>query len=56
MNHFTDTKDYLKSLDMIAELGDIDTFHLPRMAQLINKSNQFHLTGHVIPSGSTRHL
>jgi len=26
-------------------VGDIDSFHLPRMSQLINKSNQFHLTG-----------
>jgi FkbH-like protein len=30
---------------MVSERGDLDVFHLPRMAQLINKSNQFHLTG-----------
>jgi FkbH-like protein len=36
---------YLRSLDMVCESGHADAFHLPRMAQLINKSNQFHLTG-----------
>jgi FkbH-like protein len=29
---------------MAGEVGEIDSFHLARMAQLINKSNQFHLT------------
>lgn len=42
---FQDTADYLRGLDMSGEVGSLDTFHLPRMAQLINKSNQFHLTG-----------
>jgi FkbH-like protein len=28
----------------VAQMGEIDAFHLPRSAQLINKSNQFHLT------------
>lgn len=42
---FTDTGDYLRSLGMISEKADLDNFNLPRMAQLINKSNQFHLTG-----------
>jgi FkbH-like protein len=42
---FTDTADYLRSLEMTSELGPLDAFHLPRMSQLIGKSNQFHLTG-----------
>lgn len=37
---------YLRSLEMVAEAGGADPFHLPRIAQLIGKSNQFHLTGH----------
>jgi FkbH-like protein len=40
-----DIAQYLRSLDMVSESGHADAFHLPRMAQLINKSNQFHLTG-----------
>lgn len=42
---FKDTTEYLRSLDMSSETGTLDRFHLPRMSQLINKSNQFHLTG-----------
>jgi FkbH-like protein len=45
MGSFTDVGQYLRSLAMVADIGDLDGFHLPRMAQLINKSNQFHLTG-----------
>ena len=44
-SQFTDVTGYLDSLEMVSEVGNIDDFHLPRMAQLINKSNQFHLTG-----------
>jgi FkbH-like protein len=40
-----DMASYLASLDMIGSIGDADPIHLPRIAQLINKSNQFHLTG-----------
>lgn len=36
---------YLRGLAMVGSLGGPDPFHRPRMAQLINKSNQFHLTG-----------
>lgn len=43
-NQFADHGDYLRSLEMTAVRGPIDAFHLPRMAQLINKSNQFNLT------------
>jgi FkbH-like protein len=42
---FVDMDDYLRSLEMIATIGGADGFHLPRMAQLLGKSNQFHLTG-----------
>jgi len=44
-NSAGDIGEYLRSLDMVSESGRVDAFHLPRMAQLINKSNQFHLTG-----------
>jgi FkbH-like protein len=36
---------YLEGLHMLGTVGVADTFSLPRMAQLIGKSNQFHLTG-----------
>ena len=42
---YVDMDEYLRSLDMVATVGGVDAFHLPRIAQLINKSNQFHLTG-----------
>jgi FkbH-like protein len=44
-SQFIDITQYLNSLDMASDVGVLDAFHLPRMAQLINKSNQFHLTG-----------
>lgn len=43
-NDFTDLASYLRGLEMEARVGCFDDFHLPRVAQLINKSNQFHLT------------
>ena len=42
---FVDLDSYLRGLDMRGVVGGLDPFHRPRMAQLINKSNQFHLTG-----------
>ncbi|MBC7952322.1 MAG: HAD-IIIC family phosphatase [Rhodospirillaceae bacterium] len=42
---FADVGAYLASLEMQARCGAIDAVRLPRVAQLINKSNQFHLTG-----------
>ncbi len=39
-----DLAGYLQSLEMEASVGIVDDFHLPRVVQLINKSNQFHLT------------
>jgi len=41
---FTNIEEYLANLEMVASVGEMDSFHLPRMAQLVNKSNQFHLT------------
>jgi FkbH-like protein len=35
---------YLGTLQMVATVGALDGFKVPRAAQLINKSNQFHLT------------
>lgn len=40
----TDLAGFLQGLKMQAVAKSFDDFHLPRIAQLINKSNQFHLT------------
>ena len=40
-----DLSSYLRQLDMRGSVGVCDDIHRSRMAQLINKSNQFHLTG-----------
>lgn len=40
----TDMDAYLASLDMKATIGDFTQLDAPRLAQLINKSNQFNLT------------
>ena len=44
MATFTDQGEYLTYLDQAAEAGDLDRVNLARMAQLVNKSNQFNLT------------
>ncbi len=44
-SNYTDMDAYLLGLEMTAIVGPADAFHLPRMSQLIGKSNQFHLTG-----------
>jgi FkbH-like protein len=41
---FTNLSEYLQNLRMEIKVGEFDDFNLPRIAQLINKSNQFHLT------------
>tara|TARA_B100000315_G_scaffold207721_1_gene202606 strand:- start:2900 stop:4792 length:1893 start_codon:yes stop_codon:yes gene_type:complete len=41
---FTNIDDFLRSLDMESEVGPVCDFYLPRFVQLINKTNQFHLT------------
>jgi len=44
MATFSDQAEYLTWLNQTAETGDLDRVNLPRMAQLVNKSNQFNLT------------
>lgn len=41
---FGNYDDYLKSLDMVCEIGAFDAPHAERITQLINKTNQFNLT------------
>ena len=41
---FKDLSQFLKTLSMQALVSEFDEMHRPRIAQLINKSNQFHLT------------
>jgi FkbH-like protein len=41
---FTDVNEYLKSLEMSAEFERFDDEHLPRIAQLVQRTNQFNLT------------
>ncbi len=40
----TDLDSYLASLEMVATVRDLSPVDVPRVAQLINKSNQFNLT------------
>lgn len=39
-----DMESYLESLDMVGTIRDFDPIDLPRITQLLNKSNQFNLT------------
>ncbi len=41
---FADLESYLKNLDMVAEVAPFSRYSLPRVAQLIQRSNQFNLT------------
>ena len=41
---YTDIKNFYYSLDMIASIGKADSFSIPRIAQMIQKTNQFNLT------------
>jgi FkbH-like protein len=41
---FDNYSDYLRSLDMHANINSFEEIHLSRIAQLTNKSNQFNLT------------
>lgn len=41
---YTDISDYLRSLKMKVSMQRFDTFSLPRIAQLLQRSNQFNLT------------
>ena len=42
--HFADVDEYLASLDMEAAFERFDDLHLPRIAQLVLRTNQFNLT------------
>jgi FkbH-like protein len=44
MDSAADLDSFLRGLDMEANMGAADSYHLPRMAQLLGKTNQFHLT------------
>lgn len=44
--NFSDYGDYLRSLEMKAQIGAFDPAYFSRIAQLMNKSNQFNLTTH----------
>lgn len=41
---YVDYREYLKSLEMVAEIKPFQPIYIERIAQLINKSNQFNLT------------
>jgi len=41
---FASYDDFLRSLDMVAEIAPFSTLYLDRIAQLTNKTNQFNLT------------
>jgi FkbH-like protein len=40
----TDVEEFLKSLDMVATIESVNPLNIPRVTQLLNKSNQFNLT------------
>ena len=40
---FTNEADFLKSLNMVSEVGGFNKFNTPRVAQLSQRSNQFNL-------------
>ncbi len=44
LNASVDMDSYLRSLEMVGSFRDFNPIDLPRIAQLINKSNQFNLT------------
>jgi FkbH-like protein len=41
---FETKEDFLRSLEMVATIGPVDALTLPRVAQLVAKTNQFNLT------------
>ena len=42
-HHFTDEREFLKSLNMVSRVEPFNTFNTPRVAQLTQRSNQFNL-------------
>ncbi len=51
---FVDLSEHLRSLKMVATVNKFDDFNLARTTQLINKSNQFHLTSKRYTEGQIR--
>jgi FkbH-like protein len=49
-----DIESYLQSLEMVAELRPFDELDLPRVTQLINKTNQFNLTTRRVTSAQVQ--
>ena len=43
-NQFTDIGEYLRALNIIVDVCPADTFSIPRIAQLTQRTNQFNLT------------
>jgi FkbH-like protein len=41
---FTDINEYLKALEIVVDICPADTFSIPRIAQLTQRTNQFNLT------------
>lgn len=52
---FGNYEDYLKSLDMTAEIVPFNSQQIERVTQLINKTNQFNLTTRRYTSAETEH-
>lgn len=48
---FASAEEFLQSLDMRIAVARVDSFHLPRVAQLIQRSNQFNLTTRRLSEG-----
>lgn len=44
LSNFTDFSDYLRSLEIRLKIDKANTFHLDRIAQMTQKTNQFNLT------------
>jgi len=48
---FATAEEFLQSLEMRIAVARVDSFHLPRVAQLIQRSNQFNLTTRRLSEG-----
>jgi FkbH-like protein len=55
-SQFASYGDYLDSLAMTAEIADIKPVYLERIAQLVNKTNQFNLTNRRYAAADIRHM
>lgn len=53
---FSDYNDYLRSLEMKAEIKPFSSLYLARIAQLTNKSNQFNLTTRRFTEAELAHI